>query len=315
MVRRQEGIDRSRCTRRMTRARVVAELLLVLGISAGLVPTTATAAGGKSIATAPTVTYGQQEFGNTAEDQYLANSCGGLGGAWRSYWNLPVTAGDLLTINWEALPGTHLDLTAAGTTDYTVFDSGGPVLFEELTSNDKAQAQYAAPVSGTMPLYFRVCEEPDAEPGPYSFTATDQHGLSLALTLPPAIQTNSVISASAKLVSGAPVPDGMAFTLSVVGPESTTTYNATSSSGALNFQLALPASTAGKSVTMTVTRAADAEYQAAKSSADHCCRTCPNADPDTEGHASPQATQMPQALQEAGHPRQAQVHPGRPQAA
>ncbi len=250
----------------MRRKTVVGVVLAMTAASllAAWAPAIASAAGGKSIATAPLVTYGQQEFGNTAEDQYLEESCG-FADAWRSYWSLPVTAGDLVTINWEGSKGTELKLAPLGTTDFTLF-SVDPALSQELSSNGKAQAQYTVPQSGTMPLYFRVCSGA-AQPGPYNFIATAQHGLAVSLTPPPStIQTNSVLTGTARLASGAAVPDGLVFTLSAVGQFGTATYTAASSGGALSFPLALPATAAGQSVAMTISRPADAEYLEAKSS-------------------------------------------------
>jgi hypothetical protein len=255
------GITQAIQRRRLGRALPV----LVLGLLIGLLPATASAAGGSSIATAPPVIYGQQEFGNTAEyEQPFDQRCSDAGG-YRSYWNLPVTAGDLLTINWEATWTTELELLPAGTTDFTAFQVE-TALKKLPSSNGKAQTQYAVPLSGTMPLIFRTCRFAGYTPGPYSFTVTAQHGMAVSLTTPPStIQTNSVITGTARLTSGAPVPDGMFFTLAVVEPEGTATFSAAAYGGNLSFPLSLPASTAGKEVTMTISRAADGQFLEAKS--------------------------------------------------
>jgi hypothetical protein len=236
----------------------------MLGLLALLAPAHAFAAGGKSIATAPPVTYGQQEFGNTAEDQYLEESCGFEIAAWRSYWNLPVTAGDLLTIDWEGTRGTEIKLVPVGTTDYTLFQVD-PVVSEELPSSGRSQVQYTVPLSGVMPLYFRTCTYSWDTPGPYNFIVTAQHSLSIGLASQTNIQTNSVISGSARLASGAPVPDGMSFTLTAAWPDGNASYTAASVGGGLSFQLALPESTEGQAVALTMSRAADSEYLEAKS--------------------------------------------------
>lgn len=234
----------------------------------GLLPATALAEGGKSIATAPSVVYGQQQFGNTATGQYLENSCGFLIGGYRSYWGLSVLAGDLLTINWEGTPGTRLELMPVGTTDYTLFQTD-PALYQDLSSNGKNQAQYTAPVSGTMLLYFRVCKYYEEEPGPYSFVAAVQHALSAALNLITNIYTTSTIGGTASLADGTPAPDGLVFNLIAKwhrGDELlSAATSAAATSGSLSFQLALPAETAGKTVRLAISRAADSSYQAAKS--------------------------------------------------
>lgn len=239
--------------------------ILVLSLVMLLAPASASAEGGTSIATAPTVTYGQQEFGNTAEYQVPYDEKCGDAASWRSFWNLPVSAGDLLTIDWEATRTTELELLPVGTTDYTL-STVEPALIELPSTNYKAQSQYLVPLTGTMPLVLGTCEYLGHSPGPYNFTVTAQHGLVVSLASPPStIQTNSVISGTAKLTSGTAVPDGMAFTLSVVWPEGTATYSASTSGGNLSFPLALPSSAAGKEVAMTIGRPADAQYLEAKS--------------------------------------------------
>ena len=301
----------------MRRKTVVGVVLAMTAASllAAWAPAIASAAGGKSIATAPLVTYGQQEFGNTAEDQYLEESCG-FADAWRSYWSLPVTAGDLVTINWEGSKGTELKLAPLGTTDFTLF-SVDPALSQELSSNGKAQAQYTVPQSGTMPLYFRVCSGA-AQPGPYNFIATAQHGLAVSLTPPPStIQTNSVLTGTARLASGAAVPDGLVFTLSAVGQFGTATYTAASSGGALSFPLALPATAAGQSVAMTISRPADADARSQEQRSNGNCGGCASESGTGAGSqsgASPEAIEMLEALQEAEDPRQGQVRQGRQEA-
>ena len=237
---------------------------LLLGLA--LLPGTALATGGKSIAAAPPVVYGQQEFGNTATDQYLEDGCFlGFANLYRSYWSLSVTAGDLLTINWEGTPGTELEVMPVGTTDYTLFQTD-PVVDQSLSSNGKNQAQYAAPVAGSMPLYFQVCASDSEEvPGPYDFTVTAQHALVVGLTPRLHIRTNSVLYGTATLASGLPAPDGLVFTLTATWPAGSASYSATSVGGGLAVPLALPESAEGEAVTFAVTRAADVQYQAAKS--------------------------------------------------
>ncbi|HEY4778860.1 MAG TPA: hypothetical protein VIH47_04630, partial [Solirubrobacterales bacterium] len=124
----------------------------MLGLLALLSPASAFAEGGKTIAASTPVSLGQQEFGNTAEGQDLE----GQACRYRSYWNVTATAGDLLTIDWEGTPGTELNLMPVGTTDFTLFQTE-PVVHQEESSNHKNQATYTAPVSGSMPLYFRSC--------------------------------------------------------------------------------------------------------------------------------------------------------------
>ncbi len=240
---------------------VVATVVLL-----ALAPASALAEGGKAISTAPSVVYGQQEFGNTASGQFLEGSCGtglfGAGDGWRSYWSMAVTTGDLLTINWEGVAGTELKVMPPGTTDYTIFQTN-PAVSEELSSNLKNQAQYTVPISGVMPLYFRVCSD-YGTPGPYSFTVTAQHGLSVNLLPRPNIRTNSVIQGSAALVSGAPVPNGTTFTLTANWSNGSASYSAVSVEGTLAFTLALPEELEGQTISLALNRAADSQYLAPK---------------------------------------------------
>jgi hypothetical protein len=246
-------------------------VLLVTGLyllALALPQTSALAEGGKTIATAPTVVYGQQEFGSTAMGQeYPEKGCGlfGIATYRDQFWILSATAGDLLTISWGGVNKTELRLYPVGTTDYTVFsETNNPVAEQELNGNNKNQLQYSVPVSGVMPLEFAVCDYNGEyeKPGPYSFTVTAQHGLAVSMLPRPHIRTNSVIHGSAALVSGAPVPDGTVFTLTVAWPHGSVIYPAASVGGSLAFTLALPEEAEGQSATLSLNRAADSQYLA-----------------------------------------------------
>jgi len=241
--------------RRMRAGLLVVAVMLALTV----VPSMAMAEGGKSIATATPITYGQQEFGNTAEGQYWDDGDCDEGRAWRSYWALSVTAGDLVTINWEANLHTELELMPVGTTDFTLSQTRS-ALWQEPASNGKNQAQYTVPQSGVMPLFLTICRGYTPGPGPYSFTVTAQHALALRLTSAPAVLPNSTIYGNASLISGAPVPDGLVFTLTATWSGGSASYNASSIGGGLSFPLALPESAEGKTVALVLSRAADAEY-------------------------------------------------------
>jgi hypothetical protein len=241
-----------------------------LGLSAllgALLPASAFAEGGKTIATAPPVVYGQQEFGNIAMGQeYPEKGCGFLGGGtYRDqFWTINATAGDLLTIDWGGAGNMKLWLYPVGTTDYTVFNYE-TVAEQEQNANGKNQLQYTVPVSGIMPLEFSVCDYGGANeaPGPYNFTVTAQHSLSVSLPSRENILPNSVVNGSAALSSG-PAPDGMVFTLTASWGNGSASYTAPSVGGGLSFQLALPEETVGQTVTLALSRAADAEYVAPK---------------------------------------------------
>jgi hypothetical protein len=152
-----------------------------------LVAGTAFAAGGGDIASAPVVSYGTQQFGNTATDYGSRElpSCGS-GDSW---WQLPVTAGDKVTIDYEG--GVDYENTyPVGTTDFNVNDTN---VFQQSTigSNDKQEVVFTAPRTGVMPLEFwnspgGLCFGTSYnDPGPYDFTVYVLHGMRLSLTATP----------------------------------------------------------------------------------------------------------------------------------
>jgi hypothetical protein len=250
------------------------QVLLLLGLLLALAPGKALAEGGKSIATAPSVVYGQQEVGNTATGkEYPGKGCGLFGeGTFRDeFWMLNMTAGDRLTINWGGVNETKLWLYDVGTTDYTVFNYETIATEQELNGNGKNQLQYTASVSGAMPLEFSICSYggENESPGPYSFIAADQHALLAALMPVPIITQTSVLSGTVSLADGTPAPDGLLFHLVAKwhsgGQLVRAATSATTAAGALSFQLALPAETAGKTVRLSVSRAEDSSYLASRS--------------------------------------------------
>jgi hypothetical protein len=89
------------------------------------------ATGGGSIASAPTVAYGQLEFGNTATDLPANEFANGYCYSW---WLVPAITGDKITIDWTSEPdanGAYLTalwayLYPVGTTDFN-FPNTNPV--------------------------------------------------------------------------------------------------------------------------------------------------------------------------------------------
>jgi hypothetical protein len=243
-------------------------VLLTLGLALVL-PAMASADGGKTIATAPVVAYGQQQFGNTATGQSLKGSCAIGGTVYRSYWASNVMAGDLLTINWEGVPGTHLKLVPVGTTDFN-FAQTEPVFSQEVSNNGRNQAIYSAPWDGALPLYFEVCNSGSFQPpGPYNFTATDQHTVFTALAPRAAMRPTGTLIGTARLADGTPVPDGLAFTLTVRwGQHGAASFTATSSSGNLRFAVSIPKAAQQGMAEFEISRPADVSFLATKSAVD-----------------------------------------------
>lgn len=119
--------------------------------------------------------YGQQEFGTLAP----ANGCP------YSWWDLSVTAGDHLTVDWESqatgLP--YAALYPKGTNDYD-YPQTQYVADSFLNGNQKGQLTYTVPSTGVMPLAFTaddLCNADDQGGGPYDFTAYVVHAVTLSL--------------------------------------------------------------------------------------------------------------------------------------
>jgi hypothetical protein len=233
------------------------------------------AAGGATIATAPSVSYGQQLFGNTATDdggETLSDCVDG-----ESWWTLPVLAGDQVKIDYEG-GLDYMQVWGVGTTDFNIHTAPSPQQFH-IGSNDKEESIVKAAIAGSMPMRFYSFDEEgfcifsgsgdDYVPGPYDFTAVVQHALAAALTPVVGIYTNSIVTGAASLVDGSSLPDGVIFNLVAKwhgseGPHSVA-YSASTTAGSLNFALALPSETVGKTVRIVITRGEDTSYQAVKS--------------------------------------------------
>lgn len=136
----------------------------------------AAATGGRDIASAPIVSYGEQEFGNTATD-------GGDPECWgedcHSWWQLPTSAGDRITLDFEGSDCTRAVVWPVGTTDFNVEDKSD-LDSKGVGSNNKAELVVKASQTGSMPLDFTADDCSDS-PGPYDFAAHVQHGLSVTV--------------------------------------------------------------------------------------------------------------------------------------
>ena len=240
--------------------RFIARCAALAALAALLVsPAVASASGGSNIASATTVTFGQQEFGNTSVGKY--GDCYPA-----TYWNLPLGAGDEVTIDWETSDSRfaeHLHVFPAGTTDFSINNVESLDTFE-LGVNNKAESRFTVGTAGVYPfLIHGSCE---GTGGPVDFTATVHHELITALQPYPSVNTNSIVVGTASLANGLPAPDGLGYALTVTWPGGGSAISTgVSVGGSIAFQLGLPAGAAGKKATFTVTRPADASFQAAKS--------------------------------------------------
>jgi hypothetical protein len=228
-------------------------------------PAVSLASGGAQISGAPVVTYGVQEFGNTATDHGEGDEgCAGNSGN-SSWWALPVMAGDSVTIDWEG-NAEYLDVLPVGTTDFTV--SSAPIFVSsDRSENDKQQLVFSAPVTGSVPLDFSNC---DGRQGPYDFTAYVQH--EVVLSAPPATSTMPLtgsVSIDLSTAGGAPIGDSsLSVALQIQGQDDqtwTTIGTANDASGIATIAYSIPAGFAGQQITIQASTNGDGAYQSATS--------------------------------------------------
>lgn len=162
----------------------------VVVLSLAATPSEVFASGGKDIATGPVVVAGQLQSGNTATDGGADAGSLGLNGhcshaTTNSWWNLPVTAGDTVTIDWQAPHDHFIDVFPVGTTDYTQ-PTTTVVVTSKVAANGKDELVFTASTSGTMPIVFgeSSCFS-NGDPGPFSFTAFIAHPAAAPAPTPP----------------------------------------------------------------------------------------------------------------------------------
>ncbi len=162
------------------------------------------AEGGKSIASATPITVGQQEFGNT--DNLAPGHVRGCEEHEGSFWALSVTAGDTITIDWEAGPYTPLDLLPVGTTDFNL-DKTSPVASQEPAGNGKNELTYVTDLTGTMPLELWGATGNDCMPtgSPYSFTVYITHAISVKLPRVSAVHSKGTLTVAVHNPEGGPI--------------------------------------------------------------------------------------------------------------
>jgi hypothetical protein len=155
----------------MTRRLLFAAIPLT-ALWACLLPTIAFAEGATTIASAPVVAFGQQEFGNLA-DGFITRHGPCETKQFTQWWSLSVVAGDQVTFDWEAQEAdTGLSVFPVGTTDFNSAKES-PVYSLGLSANKKNEGNFTATKSGGMPLNITASEPycENAKPGPYDFTA------------------------------------------------------------------------------------------------------------------------------------------------
>ncbi|HWF52443.1 MAG TPA: PASTA domain-containing protein [Solirubrobacteraceae bacterium] len=246
----QPGRMRPSLRGRLRRCAGVAVAAGAVSLSAG--SAIARADGAQTLAGATPVALGQLELGTTVTGALTTD---GLDG-YESYWALPVTNGDDVTINWQAPldvsgNGPLLSAYEVGTNDATLADATA-IESDTLGTNGLDSMNFTADASGVMPLQFEsneCCSE--SIPGPYQFIATVTHAV--VLNLP----NVSSLSDKGTMSVGAVNPDGLALsdpTLAVSlqvqsGSQPWSTIGTASvSAGTAKIAYTVPGSLAGKTL-------------------------------------------------------------------
>jgi hypothetical protein len=218
-------------------------LAVALVSAAGIMVSAAPAlADSSTIAGAQTVVPGQTYYGNLANVAEEAD-----GNDFNSYWLLPETAGDEITIDWQAQDGnTGLNVYPSGTNDYDV-DNTNTLESANLNANGEDALSLQATDDGTLPLQFS--DNQYNSPGPYSFTVAITHNMVVTLGAVPDTLTGT---ASVDLASpdGTPLGANITATLQVSanGVPWTAVGNTAASGGVASVAYAVPTALDGKLV-------------------------------------------------------------------
>jgi hypothetical protein len=173
-----------------------------------LCPAASLASGGSSIASAPTLVYGQLENGGGTHDEY---------------WHLQTYAGDKLTMDIDF--GSNnlgtIDVWAPAVTDYTIKQA--QAYWSKVSDGyelGKFQFHITSPFTGLNTMAICARNGGDCNPAtsggintyiltePFSFTITDAHQTSLAITAPRLARRGATITVRAAVRSSAGTPEG-----------------------------------------------------------------------------------------------------------
>lgn len=183
---------------------LVGAALAILAFS----PAAARASGGQTIASAPVVPWGQQQFGNLVDGGVTANSCGDS--IYTEWWLLSVISGDRVTIDWEAqeIDYTELDVYPRGTTDFN-YPQASVTARSTLNSNAKAELALTANSTGNMPVAITSSTWSclAGTPGPYDFTAYVRHAVVLGVPKRASLSRRGVLRVAVHNPDGGPVSD------------------------------------------------------------------------------------------------------------
>lgn len=241
--------------RRARPTRISPVILVSCLIGALSLPAVALGDGGQTIAAATSATYGQQEFGNTANGGQGQPGCASsTGHTYRSWWALKVTAGDAVTVDWGTQsPTMYMNLFPVGTTDYNLGNANA-VQQENVNSNYTNEATYTATQDGVLPLEFFSDTGCDDHTAPYYFTASVLHGVVLALPTLTKLAQTGTIAVGVHNPDGAPINDATLTVSLLIEGSDQSTYatigSGTASNGIATVAYTVPVALAGHSATI-----------------------------------------------------------------
>ena len=233
----------------MRRAVLAALIGLVFAAAA------AVADGGATIAAAPAVVYGQQQFGNSTNGGADAS---GFSCEHDSWWSLPTIAGDHVTVDWEGGRSvSRVALFPVGATDYNARISGlsgNQLTLVSPNGTGRGELTFTAPKTGSMPLAFQVgtCVGDGGEPGPYDFVASVKHADRLFVAVG-ALRRGAVVNVQVRDPDGRPITSpALRVSLQVQRPGShwRSVGHASAAGGLAKIPVSLPRSYKGLTVSL-----------------------------------------------------------------
>lgn len=249
-------------------------LLALGGLAVALFASSARAeGGGGQPSEAPLIAVGQTYIGNSADHQ--------PNGEGVDFWLLPpLLTDDVVTVAWQSPTHANFLCLDMEVDDYSWGKAPCNASSDYDVSGTGSERTRLSASHGTSQAFLEFHSCCGLSEAPYNFVVESiQHAIGVNLTPVTSVAADGSLDGSAGLANGTPVPNGLSFTLSAAWQHGQAQYGAISSSGKLAFQLALPAETAGKPVTFTITRPADAQYQEAKSASQKITVQAPPAPP------------------------------------
>jgi hypothetical protein len=160
------------------------------------------AEGAASIAAAPTVVPGQQEFGSLSTyfepPNYPENFV--------SWWLLPLTAGDSVQVLWEGRAEDYVRLFPPNTTDYNQSHATRLINTFLQGGYTKNEAKYEATETGAFPLQFiHNVQGGKTGFGPYNFTVYVTHALNVALPHVAVLHRSGTLTVPVHSPEGGPI--------------------------------------------------------------------------------------------------------------